>query len=102
MFVRDPEKNFEALWRTFRDRYHFFALRGVDWNTQYQTYRPKVTKTITEDEPFQIFSEMLAPIDDGHFQLTIPAAGTRKRRFFCPEKHLGFGGNSQSDRLRNY
>jgi hypothetical protein len=85
-FVHDPEKNFEALWQTFRNRYPFFALRGVDWNAQYHTYRPKVTTTTTDDELFQIFSQMLAPINDGHIQLTIPATGTRKRRFFCPEK----------------
>jgi peptidase S41-like protein/tricorn protease-like protein len=86
MLVHDPEKNFEALWRTLHNRYPFFALRGVDWNKQYRTFRPNVTKETTDDELFQIFSQMLAPLNDGHVQLTIPAAGKRKRRFFCPEK----------------
>ena len=40
---RDPERNFEALWKTFHERYPFFELRKVDWQKQYETYRPKVT-----------------------------------------------------------
>jgi hypothetical protein len=44
MIVRDPEKNFEALWQTFHNRYPFFALRNVDWQKQYDTYRLRVTK----------------------------------------------------------
>ena len=86
MNVRDPEKNFEALWLTFRNRYPFFALRGVDWNRQYQMFRPQVTKETTDDQLFQILSHMLGPLNDGHVQLTMPAAGKRKRQYFCPEK----------------
>ena len=36
MTLRDPEKNFEALWLTFHNRYPFFALRDVDWTKQYR------------------------------------------------------------------
>ena len=28
-----PEKNFETLWKTFNERYAFFELRGVDWQS---------------------------------------------------------------------
>ena len=31
MTIRDPETNFEELWKTFHHRYPFFALRNVDW-----------------------------------------------------------------------
>jgi carboxyl-terminal processing protease len=90
MTLRDPEKNFETFWLTFRNRYPFFALRGVDWTRQYHTYRPKVTKRTTDDGLFQIFCRMLAPLNDGHVQLTVPAAGKRKKRYFCPEKKPRF------------
>ena len=33
---------------------------------------------------------MLSPLNDGHVQLTVPAAGERKRRYFCPEKKPRF------------
>jgi carboxyl-terminal processing protease len=90
MVVRDPERNFEALWRTFRDRYPFFALRGVNWNTQYDAYRPMVTAKTSDDELFCVVCRMLEPLNDGHVSLTIPASGDRKARSFSPEKRPRF------------
>ncbi|MGI9483833.1 MAG: hypothetical protein ACR2OR_15910 [Hyphomicrobiales bacterium] len=36
--------NFEELWTTFYKRYPFFKLRDVDWNRQYEIYRPNVSE----------------------------------------------------------
>ena len=85
MSDRDPEKNFEALWKTFYKRYPFFDLRKVDWKKQYSTFRPKVTKDITDDELFDIFCRMIDPLDDGHVELIAKASGDRKKRYFNPE-----------------
>ncbi|SVC72496.1 uncharacterized protein METZ01_LOCUS325350, partial [marine metagenome] len=60
--LSEPEKNFEALWKTFHERYAFFKLRGVDWQKQYKTYRPKVTKDTTDEELFKIMCDMLKPL----------------------------------------
>jgi Tricorn protease C1 domain len=62
MIIRNPEKNFEELWKTFHNRYPFFELRNVDWKKQYDTYRPKVTRETSGDELFDIFCQMLAPL----------------------------------------
>ena len=88
---RDPEKNFEELWKTFHNRYPFFKLRKVDWKKQYDTYRPKVTCETSEDELFDIFCRMLDPLDDGHVELEAEARGDRKKRFFTAEKKTKFG-----------
>ena len=90
MIVRDPERNFEALWRTFHNRYPFFELRNVDWKTQYDIYRPKVTSRTTEDQLFDIFRRMLDPLDDGHVDLEAKLSGHRKTRRFSPEKRPRF------------
>jgi len=90
MIVRDPEKNFEFLWKTFRNRYPFFELRNVDWKKQYDTYRPKVTNKTSDDELFNILCRMLDPLDDGHVELKAKASGERKRRYFNPEKKPRF------------
>jgi carboxyl-terminal processing protease len=90
MTIRDPEKNFEDLWETFRNRYPFFELRNVDWKKQYDTYRPKVTSETGDDELFDIFCQMLDPLDDGHVELTAKASGDRKKRYFSPEKKPRF------------
>jgi len=90
MSDRDPEKNFEELWQTFHNRYPFFELRKVDWQKQYDTYRPKVTRKTSDDRLFKILCRMLDPLDDGHVELTVKAKGDRKKRFFTPEKKPRF------------
>lgn len=90
MISRDPEKNFEELWRTFHDRYPFFELRGVDWKKQYDTYRPKVTPGTSDKELFEILCRMLDPLDDGHVELEGKLGRDRKKRSFTAEKKTRF------------
>jgi len=85
MIIRDPEKNFEDLWKTFHNRYPFFGLRNVDWKKQYDTYRPKVTRETSDDELFDILCRMLGPLNDGHVELKAKASGDGKKRYFSPE-----------------
>lgn len=90
MIRRDPEKNFEFLWKTFHDRYPFFELRNVDWQSQYDIYRPKVTTKTSDDELFDIFRRMLGPLNDGHIELEARASPGSKRRYFSPEQKPKF------------
>ena len=83
---RDPEKNFEFLWKTFHNRYPFFDLRNVDWKKQYETYRPKVTNKTSDDELFDIFCQMLGPLNDGHVELIAKTGRSHRKRYFNPEK----------------
>jgi carboxyl-terminal processing protease len=85
MIIRDPEMNFEQLWKTFHRRYPFFALRNVDWTRQYETYRPMVTRNTSDDELFEIVSQMLAPLNDGHVELIAKADRNHGKRYFNPE-----------------
>jgi carboxyl-terminal processing protease len=68
----DPEAIFEDLWTTFDEAYAPFEERNVDWEAQYETYRPMVNPGTTDDELFDVFSQMLATLDDGHVSLTAP------------------------------
>jgi carboxyl-terminal processing protease len=90
MIIRDPEKNFEKLWRTFYNRYPFFKLKNVDWKKQYAIFRPKVTAQTSEEELFDILCQMLAPLHDGHVELIAKVRGDRKTRYFNPEKRPRF------------
>jgi hypothetical protein len=90
LFIRDPEKNFEKLWGTFHQRYPFFELRKVDWRKQYDIYRPKVTSETGDDELFDIFCQMLDPLNDGHVELKTKAGDRRKKRYFTAEKKPRF------------
>jgi hypothetical protein len=92
----DPEKNFEALWKTFHNRYPFFELRNVDWDKQYEIYRPQVTSGTSDEELFDVLRRMLDPLDDGHVELKARLSGHREPRRFTPEKlpafHREFSG----------
>jgi len=90
MIIRDPERNFEELWKTFHDRYPFFELRNVDWKKQYDTYRPKVTSTTGDDELFNVLCQMLAPLNDGHVELEARIGSDRKKRSFTAEREPRF------------
>ena len=91
MLNRDPEKNFEEFWKTFNNRYPFFELRNVNWDKQYDTYRPKVTRQTSDDELFNIFCQMLDPLDDGHVVLEAKASGDRKKRYFTARSRVAKG-----------
>jgi hypothetical protein len=91
MAARDPEKNFETLWKTFNERYPFFALRNVDWKKQYDTYRPRVTASTSDDELFDIISAMLDPLNDGHVEVNARGGKGGRKRNFTAEKETRFG-----------
>ena len=65
----DPIENFEHLWQTFDRDYGIFLPKGVDWKLLYKVYRPKVTPETTDDELFDIMSQMLGHLNDNHVRL---------------------------------
>ncbi|MCK5201586.1 MAG: S41 family peptidase [Spirochaetales bacterium] len=65
----NPIYNFEKLWSEFNDRYANFELKAVDWTEIYNKYRPLVTLKTTNDELFDICSNMLSELKDGHVSL---------------------------------
>ena len=80
----DPVKNFEALWTIFHERYAFFELRGVDWQAQYDKYRPRVGKDTTDEQLYALLCEMLKPLKDGHVNLKAKSLG--KKNPYNPEE----------------
>ncbi len=65
----DPVGNFESIWSTFDQHYAVFQERGVDWNEQYSTFRPQVSKSTTDEQLYEIVTSLLASLDDGHVSL---------------------------------
>jgi len=64
--VNDPENNFEIFWNDFDEHYALFDVRGMDWEEQYAKYRPQVTAQTTDQELWEIMTQMIAVLDDGH------------------------------------
>ncbi len=88
MTAHNPETIFDELWWTFHNRYPFFQLRNVDWKKQYDLFRPRITKDTPDDELFDIFCEMLKPLNDGHVELQGRIHG--KKRSFVAEEPARF------------
>lgn len=66
--------NFEALWSIIDQKYCFFDYKekayGLDWNKVYNKYRPLISDTLNQYQLFQICSDMLSELRDGHVNLT--------------------------------
>ena len=67
--INDPITNFDILWNTLEERYSFFEYKNVDWDSVYTVYRPKVRNDMTEQELWNVMTEMLDVLEDGHVNL---------------------------------
>ncbi|NIO19217.1 MAG: tetratricopeptide repeat protein [Candidatus Aenigmarchaeota archaeon] len=67
--LSEPEKNFEYLWISFNKNYAIFGPKKVDWKALYKVYRPKVNAQTSDDELFEIMSNMLGHLNDNHIRL---------------------------------
>lgn len=65
----DPYGNFDALWTILDEHYCFFAYKDVDWNEVKARYRAKVHDNITNRELYDLCSDMLKELKDGHTNL---------------------------------
>ncbi len=70
----DPRGNFEALWSILDTRYCFFDDKGVDWDEVHTRYAPRISPRMTREELFEVCSEMLGELRDGHVNLSAPFA----------------------------
>ncbi|MFI9204637.1 S41 family peptidase [Streptomyces sp. NPDC053048] len=61
-----PRAVFDTFWQTYAENYPFFAMKGVDWQSVRDRYRPRVTDRTTDDELFAILTKMVEPLHDGH------------------------------------
>lgn len=70
--VDSPESNFEILWNEFHVSYALFEQKNVDWNQLYHQYRPMITSETTDQELFDVITQMLTYLDDTHVYLSSP------------------------------
>ena len=68
-----PTGNFEALWQIIDEHYCFFDYKqheyGLDWNAVYNKYKVRVSDYMTTEQLFEVLTDMLAELRDGHVNL---------------------------------
>lgn len=74
-YTSDPATNFDALWHILDRNYSFFDLKlpqGRSWRDIYEQYRSRIKDKMSEDELFEVMTQMLAELKDGHVNLSTP------------------------------
>ena len=68
-----PQGNFEALWQIIDEHYCFFDYKqheyGLDWQQVYNIYKVRANDMISEQQLFEVLTDMLSELRDGHVNL---------------------------------
>lgn len=69
-----PQGNFEALWKIIDEHYCFLEYKqheyGLDWQQIYNKYRVRVQGQLTDLQLFEVLTQMLGELRDGHVNLS--------------------------------
>ena len=69
-----PQGNFEALWKIIDEHYCFLDYKqheyGLDWQQIYNKYRVRVQGQLTDLQLFEVLTQMLGELRDGHVNLS--------------------------------
>lgn len=68
-----PEDNFRVLWTTIDEHYCFLDYKketiGLDWGEVYARYHAQLSGSMTAIQLFEVLSNMLSELRDGHVNL---------------------------------
>lgn len=68
--TNDAVGNFDALWSIVDEHYCFFDYKEVDWDSVRTVFRPKVRNNMGNYAFFDLCSDMLDVLQDGHVNLS--------------------------------
>ena len=73
-FPDTPQGNVEALWKIIDEHYCFLDYKqheyGLDWQQVYNKYQVRVKGQLTDLQLFEVLTQMLAELRDGHVNLS--------------------------------
>ena len=81
-----PESNFQSLWKIIDEQYCFLDYKnqeyGLDWNEVHSRYAQRITPSMTSTELFEVLSDMVNELRDGHVNLSSALATSQYRAWF--------------------
>ncbi len=81
-----PQANFETLWSIIDRQYCFLTYKheqyGLDWDEVHERYARRITDTMTGEQLFEVLSEMVAELRDGHVNLSSSIGTSQYREWF--------------------
>ena len=66
---KNPVNVFDYLWNQVDQNYTFFDVKGIDWDSVREVYRPKVSDDMDKESLFEVCAAMLNTLRDGHTNL---------------------------------
>ncbi|MFT6716682.1 MAG: hypothetical protein ACJA0Q_001329 [Saprospiraceae bacterium] len=60
---------FDQVWNYTNEKYSFFEFKNINWDSVKTVYSSKITNEIGEDSLFNVLSDMLYVLRDGHVNL---------------------------------
>ena len=64
-----PVNNFNQLWNTLDQGYVYFDYKNVNWDSVKAVYEPMIYDSMSEDDQFNLFANMLETLRDGHVSI---------------------------------
>lgn len=81
-----PESNFESLWRIIDRQYCFLGYKqqvyGLDWDEVHERYARRITPSMSSEALFEVLSDMVNELRDGHVNLSSAMATSQYREWF--------------------
>lgn len=65
-----PQAVFDYFWHLMDAHYAFFDIYGVDWDARRAQYANAITDEMTDAALFEVLSEMMEGLNDGHLGLS--------------------------------
>ncbi len=94
-----PEGNFESLWKIIDEQYCFLDYKseeyGLDWDEVHERYAQRITSSMGSEALFEVLSEMLNELRDGHVNLSSAIGTSQYREWFDAYPH-NFSDSIQS------
>ncbi len=84
--VNTKRGNFETLWKLFDERYCFFDYKaeayGLDWQQVYADYAVRIDEQMSNEQLFEVLSELSNELRDGHVNLVTKYGTSRYGAWF--------------------
>ncbi len=61
--------NFDLFWNDFDQHYGLFGVRNINWNDLYTMYQPQVNDNLSNEELWNVMSNLIEHLDDSHTTL---------------------------------
>lgn len=81
-----PQANFESLWKIIDEQYCFLDYKqaeyGLDWDNVHEEYAKRITSSMGWEALYEVLSEMVNELRDGHVNLTSSIGTSQYRSWF--------------------